>query len=91
MSNVCIPNKKKFPLAKTIKKIEKTFVKYNSVIISAPVKGQCHETFAIFCHESNPSRLLINRLKWFFLKICFRKHIRILSLKNSTPRRVEIF
>ena len=37
-------------------------------------------------HESNPSGPLINRLKWFCLKIRFRGDIQILSSKNSTPR-----
>ena len=32
--------------------------------------------------------LLINRLKWFCLKIHFRDDIRIKSLKNLTPRSV---
>ena len=39
------------------------------------LKGQCHEIFDlyIFFHGSNPSGRLINSLKWFFLKICFRE------------------
>ena len=53
------------------------------------LKGQCHEIFDLyFFHESNPSGPLINRLKWFCLKIRFRKDIRIRSSKNSTPRSV---
>ena len=38
----------------------------------------------------NPSGPLINRLKWFFLKIPFREDIRILILKNSTLRRLTL-
>ena len=47
---------------------------YLTPIASKPfLKGQCHEIFDLyFFHESNPSGPLINRLKWFFLKICFR-------------------
>ena len=39
------------------------------------LKGQCHEIFDSFIHESNPSWPLINRLKWFFFKIRFHKDI----------------
>ena len=40
---------------------------------SKTLKGQCHEIFCHFLfHESNSSRPLINRLKWFCLKIRFR-------------------
>ena len=47
--------------------------------ISISLKGQCHEIFNLnfFLHKSNPSGPQINRLKWFFLKIRFRKDIRI--------------
>ena len=41
------------------------------------LKGQCHEIFVIFLfHESKPSGPLINRLKWFCLKIRVREDIR---------------
>ena len=41
------------------------------------LEGQCHEIFVIFLfHESKPSGPLINRLKWFCLKIRFRGNIR---------------
>ena len=36
---------------------------------------QCHEIFCIFFHESNPSGPLINSLKWFCWKICFREDL----------------
>ena len=39
------------------------------------LKWQCHEIFCIFFHESNPSGPLINSLKWFPWKICFREDI----------------
>ena len=49
------------------------------------LKGQCHEIFWHFLfHESKPSGPLINRLKWFCLKVCFCREIH----KNSTPRSV---
>ena len=41
------------------------------------LKGQCHEIFGNFLfHESKPSGPLINRLKWFCLKVSFRGEIR---------------
>ena len=52
----------------------KTHVVSFCAIVLKTLKGQCHEIFDLyFFHESNPSGPLINRLKWFFLKICFRK------------------
>ena len=61
------------------------------VPIMLNLKGLCHEIFnPYFCHESNPSGPLINRLKWYFLKIRFCEDIRILSSKNSTPRRLTL-
>ena len=49
------------------------------------LKRQCHEIFDLyFFHESNPSGPLINRLKWFCLKIRIREDIQIRSSKNST-------
>ena len=43
------------------------------------LKGAVSRDFQplFFFHESNPSGPLINRLKWFFLKIRFREDIRI--------------
>ena len=41
------------------------------------LKGQCHEIFDLSFPNSKPSGPLINRLKWFFLNICFREDIRI--------------
>ena len=42
------------------------------------LKGSCHEIFnTYYFHKSNPSEPLINRLKWSFLKIRFRKDIQI--------------
>ena len=42
------------------------------------LKGQCHKIFDLyFFHESNPSGPRINRLKWFFLKICIREDVLI--------------
>ena len=41
------------------------------------VKGQCHEIFGIFLfHESKPFEPLINRLKWFCLKVRYCDDIR---------------
>ena len=42
------------------------------------LKWQCHEIcWLFFLHESNPPGPLINRLTWFFWKICFRRDIQI--------------
>ena len=44
------------------------------------LKWQCHKILCHFLfHESNPPALLINRLKWFFLKIRFLIGIRKIS------------
>ena len=60
-------------------------------IFSILVKGAVSRDFRpIFFHKSNPSGPLINKLKWFFLKIRFRKDIRYWSLKNSTLRRLTL-
>ena len=46
------------------------------------LKRQCHEIFYLyFFHESNPPGPLINRLKWFCLKIHFREDIQIQNSK----------
>ena len=68
------------------------------------LKWQCHEMFWPFLlHESNPSGHLINRLKWFCLKISFCLFIREISdsaqaytawsqtLRRLTLRGVEFF
>ena len=41
-------------------------------------------------HKSNPSGPLINKYKWFLLKIRFREDIRVCSSKNLTPRRLTL-
>ena len=54
------------------------------------LRGHCHEIFDLyFFHKSNPSRPLINRLKFFSLKLCFMK-IFDWNSKNSTPRRIPL-
>ena len=66
-----------------------TYVIFLNTVMSHMLKRQCHEIFDLyFFHESNPSGPLINRLKWFCLKIRFREDIRIPSSKNSTQRSV---
>ena len=48
------------------------------------LKGVCHEMFDLhFFHDSNPSRPLINRLKYFRLLLQFQRDIRIKKKKNS--------
>ena len=49
------------------------------------LKGVCHEMFDLhFFHDSNPSRPLINRLKYFRLLFQFQRDIRI--KKKETPQ-----
>ena len=58
------------------KKREKQGEKNESLFL----KGECHEIFChILFHESKPSGPWINRLKWFCLKVRFRKDIREIS------------
>ena len=60
---------------------------YSPVDILHCLKGVCHEIFDIhFFHDSNPSRPLINRLKYFRIRFRFRRDIRSQSSKKSTPR-----
>ena len=55
-------------------------------LICNTVKGQCHKIFGILIfHESKPSGPLINRLKWFCVKIRFRGDIRD-SVQANTAR-----
>ena len=67
------------------------------------LKGQYHEIFYLyFFHKLKPSGLLINRLKWFCLKVCFLGEIRkkfdsaqantawSRTLPRLTLRRVEL-
>ena len=49
-------------------------------------KGVCHEIFDLhFFHDSNPSRPLINRLKYFRFRLDFRSHcgVKILGFANK--------
>ena len=46
------------------------------------------DILTIFFHEWNPPGLLVNRLKWFFRKICFRRDIQFLISKNLIPLSV---
>ena len=62
------------------------------------LKGQCHETFWHFFHESNLSGPLLNRLKWFFLKIRFRGDICEISdsaqantARSQTLRKLTLY
>ena len=66
--------------------------------ISVGLKGQCHEIFWHFLfHELNPSGPLINRLKWFFLKIRFSQDTRekfvsaqANTAQSHTPCRITL-
>ena len=63
-----------------------------------PDKVEVSQDFWHFLfHESNPSGPLINRLKWFSLKISFRGDIREISdsmqantVKSQTLRRLTL-
>ena len=50
-------------------------VNNSSKSLSMDLKWQCHEIFWHFFHESNLPRPLLNRLKWFCWKVCFRGDI----------------
>ena len=61
-------------------------LEYITTLLSRWLKRQCHVIFCHFLfHGSKPSEPLINSLKWFCLKIRFRKDI----CKNVTPRSVK--
>ena len=50
------------------------------MFISVSLKGVCNEIFYLhFFHDSNPSRSLINRLKYFRIWLQFRQDILILK------------
>ena len=58
--------------------------------------GQCHEIFEIFLfHESKPSGPLINRIKWFCLKVRFHGEIcekfaaQANTVRSQTLRRLH--
>ena len=57
------------------------------------IKGAVSRDFLtlFFFHESNPSEPLINRLKWFFLKIRFREDIRKIRLRKAKTARSRFF
>ena len=62
------------------------------------LKGQCHEIFWHFLfHESKPSGPLINRLKWFCLKVRFQGELRekfdspqATTARSQTLRRLTL-
>ena len=93
-----------FWFCKTNLKTKCTFAKFGKLLhvgtdyytfkLVIPLKWQCHEIFWHFLfHESNPYGPLINRLKWFSVKIRFRGDIHEISdsTQTNTARSQEFF
>ena len=60
----------------TIKGGSYTNMQMLAIDLDDPAGTICHKSFDLyFFHESNPSGPLIDRLKWFFLKIRFCQDI----------------
>ena len=59
-------------------------------VVNNYLKGQCHEIFGIFLfHESKPFGPLINRLKWFCLKVRFCR-VGLCEVENWNVRKSKI-
>ena len=93
-----------FWFCKTNLKTKCTFAKFGKLLhvgtdyytfkLVIPLKWQCHEIFWHFLfHESNPYGPLINRLKWFSVKIRFRGDIHEISdsTQTNTARSQKFF